>query len=48
MHTYQITDSQGTDMQLQARDAEDAQERFIDICEAKGVQHGVIVRIVRL
>lgn len=36
MHTYQITDALGTDMQLQARDAEDAQERFIDICEAEG------------
>jgi len=48
MHIYQITDDQGTEMQIHAPDLDAAQERFIDLCEQEGQQHGSIVRIVRV
>jgi hypothetical protein len=48
MRTYKIThlvNDRRQTVAVDARDAADAQERFVDHCETTGVVHGTILRI---
>lgn len=48
MRTYKIThllNGREQNAAIEARDADEAQERFVDHCEAVGAAHGTILRI---